>query len=129
MNNGIEEASRSILDSFNIFVLEQSNDAMKNILNGEDILDDESETLTKTTDQNPNVKKDKTKQLKPKKVSASKIFNQDTSNPINEADNCPPNQFKKKGQQKVIPPQAIDVSYDLFNESEEELLQIYGNNL
>ena len=52
---------------------------------------------------NPNVKKDKTKQLKPKKVSASKIFNQDTSNPINEADNCPPNQFKKKGQQKLIP--------------------------
>ena len=46
-----KKASRSILDSFNIFVLEQSNDAMKNILNGEDILDDESETLTKTTNQ------------------------------------------------------------------------------
>ena len=129
MNNGVQEASNSILDSFNIFVLGESNDAMKNILSGEDLQNDESETLTKTTDQNPNVIKDKTKQIKSKKVSASKIFNQKTANPINEADECPPEQFKNKEQQKIIVPQAIDISFDLFNDSEQELLQIYGNNL
>jgi hypothetical protein len=129
MDNGVQEASNSIFHSFGISILGQSNDGTTSILSGDDLQDDDSETITATTYENPNIVNDRTTQLKPRKVSASEIFNQTTSNPINEADECQPKQYKKEEQKSVAPPEVTDMSFDLFNEAEQDLLQVYGNNL
>ena len=127
---GVEEAVTSIFASLGIVVAGQSNDSTASILSGDDLQDNDSETVTPTTDGNPNIQTDKIAQLKPRKVPTSEIFNQTTDNPINEADECQPEQYKKKqGQDKKIsPPEVEDMAFDLIEESKENLGQIYGNN-
>ena len=130
MNNGVQEASNSIFESFAISVMGQTNDSNVSILSGDDLQDNDSETVTPTTDGNPNIQTDKIAQLKPRKVPASEIFNQTTDNPINEADECQPEQYKKKQGQgkKLSPPEVEDVAFDLASDSTIEIVQSYGNN-
>lgn len=128
---GVEEAVTSILASLGIVVAGQSNDSTTSILSGDDLQDNDSETVTPTTDGNPNIQTDKIAQLKPRKVSASEIFNQTTDNPINEADECQPEQYRRRQEQDNTPspPETGEIALDLASDSVIEVVRSYGNNL
>ena len=129
-NNGVQEASNSVFESFGISVVGQSSDSGFNILSGDDLETDDTETLLTTSDDNPNLAKaDRYNSLKPRKVSASKIFNQRADNPINEPDECQPVEYKTRKPQKTKLPDIVEEAYDFGAEVQEELTQAYGNNL
>lgn len=125
-NAGVQEASNSIFESFAISVMNQTSDSNVSILSGDDLQDNDFETVTPTTDDNPNIQTDKIAKLRPRKVPASEIFNQTTDNPINEADDCQPQQYRDKKNKKSQKKDISEMALDLLNEAQEDLQQIYG---
>ena len=88
--------SLKVMETFykNIEVRERTEDLIKSRFRN--LQDNDFETVTPTTDDNPNIQTDKIAKLRPRKVPASEIFNQTTDNPINEADDCQPQQYRDK---------------------------------
>ena len=89
--------SLAILSAFGISVVEEVKETKTSLLSEKYLQSDKLEKLTKTQDNNPNrLQPKKFKNLRNKKVAASVIFSQTTSNSINDLDSCQTNDMKVK---------------------------------
>lgn len=94
-NAGPLEDSLAILSAFGMTVVEETQEINTTILTDKFLDTNKLEKLTKTQDNNPNrLQPKKFKDLKTKKVSAAKLFNQTMNNSINELDSCQANSVR-----------------------------------
>lgn len=89
------EDSLAILSALGMTVVEETQEINTTILTDKFLDTNKLEKLTKTQDNNPNrLQPKKFKDLKTKKVSAAKLFNQTMNNSINELDSCQANSVR-----------------------------------
>tara|TARA_R100001086_G_scaffold247420_2_gene181645 strand:- start:608 stop:1141 length:534 start_codon:yes stop_codon:yes gene_type:complete len=94
-NAGPLEDSLAILSALGMTVIEETQEINTTILTDKFLDTNKLEKLTKTQDNNPNrLQPKKFKDLKTKKVSAAKLFNQTMNNSINELDTCQANNVR-----------------------------------
>jgi hypothetical protein len=123
-NAGVQEATASLFDTFGIAIAEDQSSHNEFTLM--EMETENSETIDRTSDENPNVQSERVTKLRPRKVPASEIFNQTTDNPINEADDCQPQQYRDKKNKRSQKKDISEMALDLLNEAQEDLQQIYG---
>jgi hypothetical protein len=112
-DTGAIEGSLAVLGAFGISVVEETEDVSTSILTGNYLDKNKVEQFLKTNDDNPNREQiKKFQQLKSKKISFSKVFNQDTINPINELDTCQPDELKSQTKQLS---NVIEITNDFIN--------------
>jgi hypothetical protein len=116
-NTGPIENSLSVLDAFGFSVVNTELDF--SLIDGDGLDSKKLENFKKTEDENPNrLQEDKFKKLKNKKVPADKIFDQTTTNPINEID---PEKSQEMISMVKKPTNTIQLTDDFLNFSNEPL--------
>ena len=111
--------SLSVLAAFGITVVQQNQGVDTSLLSDSFLDTKKLEKLKPTQDENPNrLQTAKFKNLRNKEVPASEIFNQTEPNPINDLDDCQPNETR------VPEPDfsnVIEVANDFINFSDVPL--------
>jgi uncharacterized membrane protein YcgQ (UPF0703/DUF1980 family) len=112
-NAGPLEDSLAILSALGMTVVEETQEINATILTDKFLDTNKLEKLTKTQDNNPNrLQPKKFKDLKTKKVSAAKLFNQTMNNSINELDSCQANSVRAERSPLS---NVIEITNDFIN--------------
>lgn len=120
-NVDVAQSSVFLLDTFNFAIVKDLTDENFTLASGADLDQRRLEKFKKTADENRNRdEKEKFDALKPGMISAGKLFDQKTNNPIDELDQNI--SIKKKNLPKVSQ-DVIGVTNDYINYSSKRVVE------